>query len=146
MKMSPALIPAPLDPKLEERPQQEWLGVPALPAIYQRTVRAPDFGVLHSRPVCDCAPGGGVFRMESGIDAVSRARDRQDLEMIASCWWEDVALVEDHQRLATLLTKALRNAGIETDVFERIEPALLAATQHAYAVLVIDRGLPDGDG
>src|ERR1700721_2518226 len=57
-----------------------------------------------------------------------------------------IALVEDHQRLATLLTKALRNAGIETDVFERIEPALLAATQHAYAVLVIDRGLPDGDG
>jgi DNA-binding response OmpR family regulator len=57
-----------------------------------------------------------------------------------------IALLEDHQRLATLLTKALRNAGIETDVFERIEPALLAATQHAYAVLVIDRGLPDGDG
>ena len=57
-----------------------------------------------------------------------------------------IALVEDHQRLATLLTKALRNAGIETDVFEQIEPALLAATQHAYAVLVIDRGLPDGDG
>jgi DNA-binding response OmpR family regulator len=57
-----------------------------------------------------------------------------------------IALVEDHRRLATLLTKALRNAGIETDVFERIEPALLAATQHAYTVLVIDRGLPDGDG
>ena len=57
-----------------------------------------------------------------------------------------IALVEDHQRLATLLTKALRNAGIETDVFEQIAPALLAATQHAYAALVIDRGLPDGDG
>jgi len=57
-----------------------------------------------------------------------------------------IALVEDHRRLATLLTKALRNAGIETDVFEQIAPALLAATQHAYAVLVIDRGLPDGDG
>ena len=57
-----------------------------------------------------------------------------------------IALVEDHQRLATLLTKALRNAGIETDVFDQLAPALLAATQHAYAVLVIDRGLPDGDG
>jgi DNA-binding response OmpR family regulator len=57
-----------------------------------------------------------------------------------------IALVEDHQRLATLLTKALRDAGIETDVFEKIAPALLAATQHAYTVLVIDRGLPDGDG
>ena len=57
-----------------------------------------------------------------------------------------IALVEDHQRLATLLTKALRDAGIETDVFGQIAPALLAATQHAYTVLVIDRGLPDGDG
>jgi DNA-binding response OmpR family regulator len=57
-----------------------------------------------------------------------------------------IALVEDHQRLSALLVKALRNAGIETDVFDQIEPALLAATQHAYAVLVIDRGLPDGDG
>ena len=57
-----------------------------------------------------------------------------------------IALVEDHQRLATLLTKALRDAGIETDAFEQIAPALLAATQHAYTVLVIDRGLPDGDG
>ena len=57
-----------------------------------------------------------------------------------------IALVEDHQRLATLLTKALRDAGIETDVFEQIAPALLAATQHAYTALVIDRGLPDGDG
>src|SRR5215469_1586053 len=57
-----------------------------------------------------------------------------------------IALVEDHPRLSALLIKALRNAGIEADVFDRIEPALLAATQHAYAVLVIDRGLPDGDG
>ena len=57
-----------------------------------------------------------------------------------------IALVEDHQRLAALLIKALRNAGIETDVFDQIEPALRAATEHAYAVLVVDRGLPDGDG
>jgi DNA-binding response OmpR family regulator len=57
-----------------------------------------------------------------------------------------IALIEDHQRLAALLIKALRNAGIESDVFEQIAPALRAATEHAYAVLVIDRGLPDGDG
>ena len=57
-----------------------------------------------------------------------------------------IALLEDHQRLAALLVKALRNAGIEADVFEEIEPALRAITEHAYAVLVIDRGLPDGDG
>ena len=57
-----------------------------------------------------------------------------------------VALVEDHQRLAALLVKALLNAGIETDIFDRMEPAALAAGNNAYAVLVIDRGLPDGDG
>ena len=57
-----------------------------------------------------------------------------------------IALIEDHPRLAALLIKALRNAGIETDVFDQIEPALRAATQHAYAVLIVDRGLPDGDG
>ena len=57
-----------------------------------------------------------------------------------------VALVEDHQRLAALLVKALLNAGIETDVFDQMEPASLAASNYAYAVLVVDRGLPDGDG
>jgi len=45
-----------------------------------------------------------------------------------------------------LLSKALLNAGIETDVFDRIGPASLAARDNAYAVIVIDRGLPDGDG
>jgi DNA-binding response OmpR family regulator len=57
-----------------------------------------------------------------------------------------IALVEDHQRLSALLAKALLNAGIETDIFDRAEPASLAARDSAYAVLVIDRGLPDGDG
>jgi DNA-binding response OmpR family regulator len=57
-----------------------------------------------------------------------------------------IALVEDHQRLSALLGKALLNAGIESDIFDRMEPATLAARENAYAVLVIDRGLPDGDG
>ena len=57
-----------------------------------------------------------------------------------------VALVEDHQRLSALLVKALLNAGIETDIFDHMEPASLAASNNDYAVLVIDRGLPDGDG
>jgi len=58
-----------------------------------------------------------------------------------------IALVEDHQRLSALLVKALRNAGIETDTFDQVESAMLAAAgDNAYAVLVIDRGLPDGDG
>src|SRR3984893_5845847 len=57
-----------------------------------------------------------------------------------------IALVEDHQRLSVLLCKALLNAGIETDIFDRMDPASLAARENAYAVIVIDRGLPDGDG
>jgi DNA-binding response OmpR family regulator len=57
-----------------------------------------------------------------------------------------IALVEDHQRMAVLLYKALLDAGIETDIFDRMEPASLAARDNAYAVVVIDRGLPDGDG
>ena len=57
-----------------------------------------------------------------------------------------IALVEDQPRLAALLVKALRKAGIEADVFAQIGPALQVANQHVYTVLVIDRGLPDGDG
>jgi DNA-binding response OmpR family regulator len=57
-----------------------------------------------------------------------------------------IALVEDHPRLAELLGKALLKAGIETDIFDRMDSALLAARDNAYAVLVVDRGLPDGDG
>jgi DNA-binding response OmpR family regulator len=57
-----------------------------------------------------------------------------------------VALVEDQPRLSALLVKALLNAGIQTDTFEQIGPAALAAGNNAYAVLIIDRGLPDGDG
>jgi DNA-binding response OmpR family regulator len=57
-----------------------------------------------------------------------------------------IALVEDNERMSELLGKALLDAGIEADIFERMEPASLAARDTAYAVLVIDRGLPDGDG
>ena len=57
-----------------------------------------------------------------------------------------IALVEDEPRLSALLAKALLGAGIEADIFDRIGPALLATSNNAYAVLVIDRGLPDGDG
>jgi DNA-binding response OmpR family regulator len=57
-----------------------------------------------------------------------------------------IALVEDHQRLSVLLVQALVNAGIETDVFDQMEAASIAASNNPYAVLVIDRGLPDGDG
>jgi DNA-binding response OmpR family regulator len=57
-----------------------------------------------------------------------------------------ILLVEDHARLAALLRQALDKAGISVDAFEGIEPAWPALRQVAYGAMIIDRGLPDGDG
>jgi DNA-binding response OmpR family regulator len=57
-----------------------------------------------------------------------------------------IALVEDHERMASLICKAFSAAGIEVEVFDRISTARAAAEQIAYSALVVDRGLPDGDG
>ncbi len=57
-----------------------------------------------------------------------------------------IALVEDHERLAELVRTARAAAGIEADCFDRLEPAWHAVKQMPYGMLVVDRGLPDGDG
>jgi len=57
-----------------------------------------------------------------------------------------IALVEDHERLSELVRKALSAAGIEVDVFDRIATALHAIATTSYGAIVVDRGLPDGDG
>lgn len=57
-----------------------------------------------------------------------------------------IALVEDHDRMALLIVKALQAAGIEVEVFDRITTARAAIQQITYAALIVDRGLPDGDG
>jgi DNA-binding response OmpR family regulator len=57
-----------------------------------------------------------------------------------------IVLVEDHFRLAGLIAKALAKVGIQVDAFERMESAWLALKDADYAVAIIDRGLPDGDG
>jgi DNA-binding response OmpR family regulator len=57
-----------------------------------------------------------------------------------------VLLVEDHARLAGLVRRALEDAGISVDVFENIESAWSASRQMTYGAMVVDRGLPDGDG
>jgi len=57
-----------------------------------------------------------------------------------------IALVEDHERLSTLVRKALAGAGIEVDVFDRIASARHAISDTPYGAIVVDRGLPDGDG
>lgn len=57
-----------------------------------------------------------------------------------------VLLVEDHERLARLIEKGLAADGIAADSVQRIESAWTALRQIDYHALVLDRGLPDGDG
>jgi DNA-binding response OmpR family regulator len=57
-----------------------------------------------------------------------------------------ILLVEDHGRMAALIRKALERAGISVDVFEGLEAAWSASRQLGYGAMVVDRGLPDGDG
>ncbi|XTZ36869.1 response regulator transcription factor [Salmonella enterica] len=57
-----------------------------------------------------------------------------------------ILLIEDHEHLARLICKGFLSAGIAVDVVERGEAARAAITQISYQGLVLDRGLPDGDG
>ena len=57
-----------------------------------------------------------------------------------------VLLVEDHDRLARLMCKGLVGSGIAVDVVGRMDTAWSAVQQMPYQALVLDRGLPDGDG
>ncbi|MEW6341870.1 MAG: response regulator transcription factor [Pseudomonadota bacterium] len=57
-----------------------------------------------------------------------------------------VAIVEDHERLAQMVRQALVSAGIEADLFHSISEARYGVSRGGYAVLIVDRGLPDGDG
>lgn len=57
-----------------------------------------------------------------------------------------VALIEDHGRLAGMVRQSLSAAGIEFDLFGNISEASYGVSQGDYAVLIIDRRLPDGDG
>lgn len=57
-----------------------------------------------------------------------------------------ILLIEDHVRMARLIHKGLVAAGIGVDVADRIDAAWTAVQQMSYQALVLDRGLPDGDG
>ncbi|NUU02937.1 response regulator transcription factor [Herbaspirillum robiniae] len=57
-----------------------------------------------------------------------------------------IALLEDHERMAALVSRALAAAGIETDVYHSISQATVGLEQIRYPALVVDRNLPDGDG
>jgi DNA-binding response OmpR family regulator len=51
-----------------------------------------------------------------------------------------ILLVEDHERLAQLISKGLANAGIAVDVVDRVSAAWQALQQIPYRALVLDRG------
>ncbi|WP_338662159.1 response regulator transcription factor [Pararoseomonas sp. SCSIO 73927] len=57
-----------------------------------------------------------------------------------------VLLVEDNARLAALLAEGLRRAGWQAETGGSIEEAEAALATGDYDVVVLDRGLPDGDG
>jgi DNA-binding response OmpR family regulator len=55
-------------------------------------------------------------------------------------------IVEDNEELAELLAKGLRSAGYEADILSSIEEARSVLETTFYAALILDLGLPDGDG
>jgi len=55
-------------------------------------------------------------------------------------------IVEDNEELAELLAKGLRTAGYEADVLSMVEEARSVLKTTFYAGLILDLGLPDGDG
>ncbi|MBL0917762.1 MAG: response regulator transcription factor [Hydrogenophaga sp.] len=57
-----------------------------------------------------------------------------------------ILLVEDHDRFARLICQGLTASGIAVDVADRIGAAWAALSQVPYQAVVLDRGLPDGDG
>jgi len=55
-------------------------------------------------------------------------------------------VVEDNEELSELLTQRLRAAGYECDLVTTAAEASAAVAVTRYAALVLDLGLPDGDG
>jgi DNA-binding response OmpR family regulator len=57
-----------------------------------------------------------------------------------------VLLIEDHQRLAQTIVDGLAGFGFGVDVFASGEDGLAATKGVSYDAIVLDLGLPDGDG
>jgi DNA-binding response OmpR family regulator len=57
-----------------------------------------------------------------------------------------LAVVEDNLELAQLLSRGLQEKGYQTDVLTTAAEARSAVSSTRYAALVLDLGLPDGDG
>lgn len=57
-----------------------------------------------------------------------------------------ILLIEDNERLAELVTKGLAANGLAADAFPTIGDAEAALASIDYQAVVLDLGLPDGDG
>lgn len=57
-----------------------------------------------------------------------------------------ILLVEDHAELASRIARRIKGAGFVVDHVDTIEDAALALDGCPYAVTLLDRRLPDGDG
>lgn len=57
-----------------------------------------------------------------------------------------ILLVEDNARLAELVAQGLRAGGFAVDAFDTAGDAEAALDSVAYQVVILDLGLPDGDG
>ncbi|MCH0568779.1 response regulator transcription factor [Streptomyces sp. MUM 136J] len=57
-----------------------------------------------------------------------------------------VLVVEDDRELGRVVVSGLRSAGFAVDLADRLAEADLKLATNAYDCLVVDRGLPDGDG
>jgi DNA-binding response OmpR family regulator len=55
-------------------------------------------------------------------------------------------IVEDNEELAELLAKGLQMAGYQADILSTVEEAKSVLGKTFYAALILDLGLPDGDG
>jgi len=55
-------------------------------------------------------------------------------------------IVEDNEELAELLAKGLQTAGYEADILSSVKEAASVLSATFYAALILDLGLPDGDG
>ena len=57
-----------------------------------------------------------------------------------------ILLIEDHQRLAQTVIEGLATYGFRVDLFTTVQDGLIATRSIAYDALILDLGLPDGDG
>jgi len=57
-----------------------------------------------------------------------------------------ILLLEDNDRLAYMVSTALQKVGIELDIFANLATAKHALEVQEYGLIILDRGLPDGDG